>query len=92
MTAAVLELEVPWNVRALEEIENLAKGGGTFTADTLRARGVPEPPHHPNQWGGLFQTAKKRGLITKADYASSPRKSRHGGFLHAWRGVPRGGA
>lgn len=91
MTAAVLEPEVPWKVRALGEIEDLAKTGMTFTADTLRARGVQEPPNHPNQWGGLFQTAKKRGLITKADYSSSRRKSRHGGFLHAWRGVPHAG-
>jgi len=92
MTAAVLEPEVPWKVRALGEIEDLAKSGVTFTADTLRQRGIPEPPHNPNQWGGLFQTAKKRGLIAKADYSSSQRKSRHGGFLHAWRGVPGAGA
>ena len=92
MTAAVLEPEVPWKDRALGEIEDLAKSGVTFTADTLRARGVPEPPRHPNQWGGLFTTAKSRGWITKADYASSARKSRHGGFLHAWRGVPGAGA
>lgn len=92
MTAAALESEVDWKDRALGEIEDLAKSGITFTADTLRARGIPEPPHNPNQWGGLFQTAKKRGLIAKADYSSSQRKSRHGGFLHAWRGVPRAGA
>lgn len=90
--AAVLEPEVPWKVRALEEIEDLAKTGATFTADTLRERGVPEPPKHQNQWGSVFGTASKRGLITKADYSSSRRKSRHGGFLHAWRGVPRAGA
>jgi len=92
MTAAVLEPEVPWKDRALGEIEDLAKSGMTFTADTLRARGIPEPPKHPNQWGGLFTTAKHRGWITKADFSTSPRKSRHGGFLHAWRGVPRAGA
>lgn len=92
MTAAVLEPEIPWKVRALGEIEDLAKSGVTFTADTLRQRGIPEPPHNPNQWGGLFQTAKKRGLIAKVDYSSSQRKSRHGGFLHAWRGLPSGGA
>lgn len=92
MKAAVLEPEVPWKVRALGEIEDLAKSGATFTADTLRERGVEEPPGHPNQWGGLFQTAKNRGLIAKADFSSSRRKSRHGGFLHAWRGVPRDNA
>lgn len=90
--AAVLEPEVPWKVRALGEIEDLAKSGMPFTADTLRERGVPEPPKHQNQWGSVFGTASKRGLITKADYSSSRRKSRHGGFLHAWRGVPRAGA
>lgn len=91
MTAAVLEPEVPWKDRALGEIEDLAKSGMTFTADTLRARGVPEP-RHPNQWGSIFARASKRGLIKKADNATSPRKSRHGGFLHAWRGVANGGA
>jgi len=87
MTAAVLEPEIPWKDQALGKIEDLAKSGMTFTADTLRERGLPEPRHH-NQWGGLFQAAKKRGLIKKADFASSPRKSRHGGHLYAWRGVP----
>lgn len=91
MTAAVLEPDVPWKDRALSEIEDLAKSGMTFTADTLRARGIQEP-RHPNQWGGLFQSASRRGLIAKADYSTSRRKSRHGGFLHAWRGVPDGGA
>jgi hypothetical protein len=92
MTAAALEPEVDWKSGALDVIEDLAKTGMTFNADTLRERGVPEPPGHQNQWGGLFTTAKSRGLIAKADYSSSRRKSRHGGFLHAWRGVPRAGA
>jgi hypothetical protein len=91
MTAAAV-LEKDWKASALDEIEALAKSGTTFNADTLRQRGVQEPPNHPNQWGGLFTTAKSRGLITKADYSTSRRKSRHGGFLHAWRGVPDGGA
>lgn len=85
MTQAAV-LETDWKAEALGVIEDLAKTGATFNADTLRERGVQEPPHH-NQWGGLFTTAKHRGLITKADYSSSRRKSRHGGFLHAWRGV-----
>lgn len=89
--AAVLEPDVPWKVRALGEIEDLAKTGVTFNADTLRARGVQEPPN-PNQWGGVFQTAKRRGLIAKADYSSSQRKSRHGGHLYAWRGLANAGA
>ena len=90
--AAVLEPEGDWKNKALDAIEDLAKTGMTFNADTLRERGVPEPPHHQNQWGGVFITAKNRGLIKKADYSNSRRKSRHGGFLHAWRGVPRAGA
>lgn len=84
-------LETDWKSDALEVLEDLAKSGTTFNADTLRQRGIQEPAH-PNQWGGLFITAKNRGLIAKADYSSSRRKSRHGGFLHAWRGVPNGGA
>jgi hypothetical protein len=87
--AAVLEPAKDWKSGALDVIEDLAKSGATFNADTLRKRGVQEPPHH-NQWGGLFTTAKHRGLIAKADYSTSTRKSRHGGFLHAWRGVTNG--
>lgn len=90
MTQAAV-LETDWKAEALDVIEDLAKTGMTFNADTLRQRGVLEPPHH-NQWGSLFRTAKSRGLITKADYSSSQRKSRHGGGLHAWRGVPDAGA
>lgn len=91
MTRAAV-LETDWKAAALDAIEDLAKTGATFNADTLRARGIPEPPRHQNQWGSLFTTARRRGLITKADYSSSQRKSRHGGFLHAWRGVPDAGA
>jgi hypothetical protein len=87
--AAVLEKD--WKAGARHELEALAKSGGTFNADTLRERGITEPDH-PNQWGALFGAAHKRGLITKADYSSSQRKSRHGGFLHAWKGVPGAGA
>jgi hypothetical protein len=90
MTAAAV-LEKDWKANAFDHLEALAKSGATFTADTLRARGVGEPPH-PNQWGSVFGTASRRGIITKADYSSSTRKSRHGGFLHAWRGVPDAGA
>lgn len=89
MTAAAV-LETDWKAEALDAIENLAKTGATFNADTLRARGLGEPPHH-NQWGSVFSTARRRGIIAKADYSSSQRKSRHGGFLHAWRGVNHAG-
>lgn len=91
MTAAALEGETDWKADALEVIEGLAKTGMTFNADTVRQRGIKEPPH-PNQWGSVFRTAKRRGLIAKADYSSSQRKSRHGGGLHAWRGVNDAGA
>lgn len=90
MTQAAV-LEEDWRATALEALTALAKSGATFNADTLRARGVKEPAHH-NQWGGLFMAARKRGLIVKADYSSSQRKSRHGGFLYAWRGVPHASA
>lgn len=87
--AAVLEPVKDWKADALNVIADLAKSGATFNADTLRARGIAEPPH-PNQWGSVFGTASRRGLIAKADYSTSTRKSRHGGFLHAWRGVKHG--
>lgn len=89
MTAAAV-LETDWKADALEAIEILAKTGAMFNADTLRAVGIGEPPHH-NQWGSVFSTARRRGIIAKADYSSSQRKSRHGGFLHAWRGVNHAG-
>lgn len=86
MTAAVLEPETDWKADALDVIADLAASGMTFNADTLRARGIEEPPH-PNQWGSVFSTARRRGLIMKADYSNSQRKSRHGGGLLSWRGV-----
>lgn len=90
MTAPAV-LETDWKADALDAIADLARSGATFNADTLRARGIGEPPHH-NQWGSVFSTARRRGLIAKADYSSSTRKSRHGGFLHAWRGVNHAGS
>lgn len=63
-----------------------AETGRPFTADDLRALGVPDPDH-PNRIGGLFRRAYRTGLIEPVGYMPSTRPSRNGGVLRTWRGV-----
>lgn len=68
-----------WRDCAWRAVEFLAAGGGDFTA-----------PDHPNRWGALFRAAMTAGLIVPVGFTTSTRRSRHGGILRVWRGLPAG--
>ena len=74
-----------WLDTAQPVLEWLAGTGDGFTADTLRAHGVPEPPY-PNMWGQFFGGYARRHKITSVGFVHSTREARKGSILQAWRG------
>lgn len=91
MTAMVLEQAETdererWKADAAEAVEALAEGGGRFTVNDLRERGLREPPH-PNMWGMALQCAARRGVIEYVDHVRSPRRQRAGGAVARWQGT-----
>jgi len=74
--------DTTWTEDAVATIADLAKRGGTVTADDLRRNHRPAP--HPNKIGSAFRIAKSRGLIQPAGHANSTIRSRHGGGFKEW--------
>jgi len=75
-----------WRNHAAGVIYYLAATGTEFNADTLRQRGVPEPPH-PNMWGPLFRWFARQHLIVRANYVHSTRQDRKDSMLSTWIGA-----
>ena len=69
----------------------LVASGREFTADDIRALGVPDPDI-PNRWGSLMAAAKARGDIIWVGFGVSHSPSRNGGYLMRWQGIPRADA
>lgn len=78
-----------WLRLASSAVEDLIASGKEFSADDVRAA-MPEglDPHHPNAWGALFNSYRREGLVELVGYRQSTTKSRNGGVLRMWRGVP----
>jgi len=79
-----------WYADAQVIIEGLASIGEIFTVDTMRARGLAEPPHK-NMWGRFVSSYHKRGVIQPAGYVHSIRPTRKGSILQAWQGAHHDG-
>ncbi|SCX37990.1 hypothetical protein SAMN03159343_0260 [Klenkia marina] len=62
-----------------------ASTGWEFTADEVRALGVPDPAN-PNAVGAQFMAAARAGLIRPMGFVQSRRPSRHGAWLRQWVG------
>ncbi|WP_157366299.1 hypothetical protein [Arthrobacter sp. Soil763] len=82
MTQSMALEDTTWTEEAVATIADLAKRGGTVTADDLRWNHRPAP--HPNKVGSAFKIARSRGLITQAGVSTSRHRSRHGGILREW--------
>lgn len=85
MSRAAVLTRPDWAEAALEHLCNLAVQYGSVTADDLRTF---EQPENPNQIGVLFRTARRRGLLRQADWATSKARSRHGGTQRLWAPTP----
>ena len=80
-------LEPGWRRQALGVIGRLARNRGQFSVDDVRrVIGEPDSPH---QWGPVFLTAQRVGLIEAVDVRPSGSRSRHAGLVHVWRGTDR---
>lgn len=77
-----------WRLTAIQAVEDLAASGRPFEAYDVTELGVVDPPH-ANCWGGLFHTARAKGLIEVAGYAQSRRPSRSGGLCRLWIGTKK---
>jgi len=77
-----------WNL-ATDAIYRLIDIGAEFNADTVRTRGVPEPPH-PNMWGPVFAWFARRHLIVRVNTVHSIREDRKGSMLSTWIGAGNG--
>lgn len=75
-----------WRERAVGIVEGLAASGRPFTADDLRAAGLPEPDT-PNRVGALLSSMARRGVIRDVGYAKATRRSRHCGLVRVWEGT-----
>lgn len=82
MTQAIALEDTSWTEDAVATIAELARRGGTVTADDLRRNHRPAP--HPNQVGPAFKIARSRGLIQPAGHSTSKTRSRHGGGFKEW--------
>lgn len=75
-----------WTTQALAALEELALTGQPFNAETLTARGVPNPPKAA-MWGHLFKEAARVKIIRKVDFRPSTKPSRSGGSGYVWMGT-----
>ena len=61
------------------------KGNGT---DIVTRFGVEEPDNGAKQWGALFASMRKAGLIEHASYTTSRRPTANGSACRQWVGAP----
>lgn len=87
--------EVPkWSDRAFDILCCFCRrpGGSNedFTSEDVRRYaanlGLPEPPHL-RAWGGVFQKAARRGMITKTGTTTARATNVHCAIIATWRAV-----
>lgn len=77
--------DTAWKATVDQAIDHLAGLGEPFTADTVRALGVPDPAS-PRAWGARFLAAAKQGRIHRVGYTPSLRASVHAHPIALWKG------
>lgn len=75
-----------WRTEVDREIDRLAATGLPFTADDVRARGIPDPIS-AKAWGARFLAAAKQRRIVRVGYQPSRRPSVHAHPVAVWRGT-----
>ncbi len=78
-----------WWSRASRAVAQLAREGKPFQAyDIVTRFGVEEPDNGAKQWGALFASMRKAGLIEHASYTTSRRPTANGSACRQWVGAP----
>jgi hypothetical protein len=85
-TRADLAADPDWKATADAAIDQLAATGQPFTADDVRALGVPDPDSR-KAWGARFLSASRAGRIIRVGYVPSKRPSVHAHPIAQWRGA-----
>ncbi|MBO2464469.1 hypothetical protein [Actinomadura violacea] len=78
-----------WWATAVAGVHRLAATGMAFQAYDLRMAGVPEPPRSAAQWGALFASLAREGVIVPVGYGPSPRPTTRSSAARIWRGAAR---
>lgn len=78
--------DLDWKQQVDAAIEQLARGGQPFTADDVRALGIPDPPS-PQAWGARFLAASKAKRIRQVGFQASQRASVHAHRIAIWQGA-----
>ena len=73
-----------WQDRAEAILEELARSGAVFSAETLYDRMGPAPSD--GAMGAVFLRASKAGRIVNVGITRAKRVSRHAGIVRTWRG------
>lgn len=77
-----------WKQTVSAAIDLLAERGVPFTADDVKALGVPDPLHSNNAWGSAFSyAAKHRRVIQRHGFQPGGRASVHGHMISVWVGT-----
>lgn len=74
----VMDNSRDWIERALALLQEFARTRAEFMGEDFRlhAATLLEAPHSPNVWGGLINTAVRRGWIEKSGRWAQPRDPR----------------
>lgn len=75
-----------WKQQVDAAIAQLAASGRLFTADDVRALGVPEPAS-PQAWGARMLATSRSRRIVRVGYRPSMRPSVHAHPIAVWQGV-----
>ena len=87
MTTPLALEDLSWHSDALDMLAAWAASGLSFTAEDLRRSMRPAP--FPNDWGNVFQCARRAGLITTVGFKESEQPSRKGGVIRVWVAADR---
>lgn len=84
----VLSNEEHWSPRVIGAYRGYMATRASFTAEECRlhalANGIT-PPHHPNAWGGVWNTVARSGAIRKTgEYVKTRDPSNHACEVPVW--------
>lgn len=84
---AVLE-NLDWAEEAIRAIEAEARTGQPFDGYAVQQHQGLEDPPSCQQWGSVFKTAARRGIIHECGFHITNRPTRRGGITRLWIGSP----
>ena len=82
MTRPLALEDLDWHNDAINMIRAWAESDLPFSSDDLRRSMRPAP--NPNDYGNVFQAARRLGFITSVGFKESNQPSRKHGVVRVW--------